>query len=611
MIIRHHLYTVILFLLCYLPLHGFGQTRFYTSVSEQRVAQNQTFQVQYTVEGAGEIRDFTLPRFNDFKVEEVFDMHNTVVLGQQNMQPVRSYSKIIVLSPKKKGRFVIDGASASIDGKLLHSNSVTVTVQASNLSAPSSPSVSGIPGMPHFFEEEEIDTENESVLRPGEDVAKKVHKNFFLRIEASKTSCYVGEPIMVVYKAYSRLNANSQVVRRPSFTGFSVQEMVDSYDSKPVIEKLNGIPYYSIIIRKAQLFPLQEGDFTLDAAEIESVVHFIKPDYSGNSMLGGTRYDYNTTLRTDPLTIKVKPLPAEGQPADFSGAVGELSLSIVPPNTSIHRGDLVTIQAIVSGTGNLSLITAPHVNWPRGVDTSEPIVKENVNKYVYPLSGNKTFEYSFAASDTGNIVIPATAFHYFDPAEKRYKTATSEPVTLRVLPGMSKDKEDSLKTAMQTAGNKSTVPLHYYYFGLVVLIIVSLVIYQVVRLRKPKKAIAAPVVTVVSSEPVKETPPPAGDLLMKAGWALEHNDHLLFYREIQDNLWKVAAAKCNVLPSALNKQNIARELLLRNTSPDTVRELSDALQECEWALYTPSADRQNMSILLGKTENLITELQKV
>src|SRR6185436_4607185 len=94
----------------------------------------------------------------------------------------------------------------------------------------------------------------------------------------SKNSCYVGEPLEVVYKLYSRLNANSQVMKRPSLTGFSVMEMVDSYDGKAEINKLNGRSYFTNLVRKVQLFPLQEGTYTLDPAEIESVVHFVKTD---------------------------------------------------------------------------------------------------------------------------------------------------------------------------------------------------------------------------------------------------------------------------------------------------------------------------------------------
>ena len=240
-----------------------AQVKFYTLVSETTIPLRQTFQVQYIVEGAASIGRFDLPRFKGFEVQSVFE-HST---STNLRNGVDSYSKIIVLLATKKGRFMIPGANAVINGKPMHSNPKEIVVKQS------------VPGM-NNIDPDDIDTEQESELHPGENINDKIEKNFFLRVEPSKTTCYVGEPLMVVYKAYLRLNANSQVVKRPSLTGFSVMEMVDAYDGKPDIERLNGRLYYTNLIRKVQLFPLQEGNYTLDPAEIETVIHFIKTDES-------------------------------------------------------------------------------------------------------------------------------------------------------------------------------------------------------------------------------------------------------------------------------------------------------------------------------------------
>jgi hypothetical protein len=56
--------------------------------------------------------------------------------------------------------------------------------------------------------------EDNSELDPGENADEKIRKNFFLKAEVSKTECYVGEPLMAVFKAYSRLDANSQVLKK-------------------------------------------------------------------------------------------------------------------------------------------------------------------------------------------------------------------------------------------------------------------------------------------------------------------------------------------------------------------------------------------------------------
>jgi hypothetical protein len=440
-----------------------AQVKFYTLVSESSISVRQTFQVQYIVEGSNNIRQFRVPRFKDFEIADVFDFNST-----NFGQGLDTYSKIIVLLAPRKGKFTIPGATAIINGKQMRSNAVRIAVKP------------GVPGM-NNIDPDDIDTEEESVLHPGENIKDKIEKNLFLRIETSKTTCYVGEPLMVVYKAYSRLNAASQVMKRPSLTGFSVMEMVDAYDGRPEIEKLNGRSYYMNLVRKVQLFPLQEGKYTLDPAEIESVVHFIKTDEPAGKRHGGDIFNRNTTpmfptainhrtiLRTEPKTITVKPLPTANQPADFSGAVGQFAVAVKVPATPIHKGDLVKIQVAITGSGNLSLLTPPVIKWPKGVDTAEPSVKENVNKYNFPLSGSKTFEYTFAAPDTGDYVIPAVHLPYYSPAEKKYKTASSDSITLHVLPGITKVNAGG--TGVASKGTAMRPQL--YWFALIALVIIA------------------------------------------------------------------------------------------------------------------------------------------
>src|SRR5689334_14543168 len=123
--------------------------------------------------------------------------------------------------------------------------------------------------------------EDNSELAPGENADDKIKKNFFLRAEVTKTECFVGEPLMAVFKAYSRLDANSQVLRRPSLSGFSVVEMVDAYSNHPEVERYNGENYFVHLIRKVQLFPLQPGKFTIEPAEVESIIHLRRSSRQG------------------------------------------------------------------------------------------------------------------------------------------------------------------------------------------------------------------------------------------------------------------------------------------------------------------------------------------
>lgn len=319
---------------------------------------------------------------------------------------------------------------------------------------------------------------DQSEIGPGENIDQKIKDNFFLRAEVSKTDCYVGEVLMATFKAYSRIDANSQVVKRPSLTGFSVIEMVDAYNTLPEVEMFRGVYYNTHLIRKVQLFPLQAGHYTLEAAEIESVLHLRKTAEPPKGLLNrllrrnlpSVLVQKNITLETPALEINVRPLPEKGQPEDFPGAVGKFSVKMEIADSNVRQYQPAKIKLTIEGTGNLPLITDPSIDWPAGMQVPEPQVTEETDQYRFPLSGRKSFEFSLPANETGLVNIPAVKFTYFDPGQSKYRIAETMPLSYRVIPA------DKTPQAAIETGHKKAVPLEYLYFGILVAVILVIVI---------------------------------------------------------------------------------------------------------------------------------------
>ncbi len=93
----------------------------------------------------------------------------------------------------------------------------------------------------------------DELVKPGEKVEDKIRKNFFIKVEVSKTDCYLGEPIVATYKLYARLRSDSRVTRHPSLNGFSVYDMIDPSEDRVSVEKVNGKNFSVHMIRKTQL----------------------------------------------------------------------------------------------------------------------------------------------------------------------------------------------------------------------------------------------------------------------------------------------------------------------------------------------------------------------
>src|SRR3954466_2450494 len=100
--------------------------KFTTAVSNTKVALDEPFQIQFMLENAPEVSQFTPPSFKDFDVLQ----GPSQMQGQSIMNGRRSeyIALIYVLQAKRVGNFTLPGATARTNGNVVHSNPVTIEV---------------------------------------------------------------------------------------------------------------------------------------------------------------------------------------------------------------------------------------------------------------------------------------------------------------------------------------------------------------------------------------------------------------------------------------------------------------------------------------------------
>jgi hypothetical protein len=640
-------------LLTILPgLLASGQVKFTTVASGQEIGRSDYLKIEYVVENAKQIDQLEPPNFPGFTIVQgpMQSSGMTVINGNVS----QSIGVSFVLQPEKMGKFTIQGATATVDGKKIRSNSVTITVTATssgnsannNNVSPSNPfSQLGIPD-PMAAGPADVDREN--ILRPGENIKDKISRNLFLRVQVDKTTCYVGEPIVATYKLYSRLNSEGRVTKRPSLNGFSVYDMVDPGTDATSVEKLNGKPFMVHIIRKTQLIPLQAGSINLDPCEVENNVHFFKAaprhpshnsgdpfqdlfDRMNDNSAVGPEVIQNVTLDTKPVLITVKPLPEGGKPSDFNGAVGNFSMQADLPDRSVAAQDESNLRVVIKGSGNLPVITAPQVQWPSGVEAFEPTAKEDINKTIAPMKGSKTFTYLFTPHAAGHYTLPAVSFSYFDPVAGAYKRIATNPIDLQVTPP-SKKARDLPRTAASGSENSTARAIPDFIdrhlesiFAILILSAIALYLWrQNLRLRKaeqekiaaakvvappqpggPSSAAAEKAAAAIPNPRSTMDDEPEPDPLADARSRFDNGDYSGFYRDLNRAIWRGISANLNLPASELNKFNISRRLAAKGWDSENILSLEHVLNECEMNLYTPSYDPYNMQVLLKQAESLL------
>jgi hypothetical protein len=613
----------IILLLFFLNCHfANAQVKFYASLIPTEIGKDEYTQLKLTVENANEVQQIVPPDLRNFIVVSGPNQESgmTVINGA-----VKKYIALsFVLKPKTTGNFVIMPAKAKADAGDYTSNSVKlkVTTQATGNSAATNAFNSPFGNMDPFNEPAPRSTFNDFILRKGENPADKIKRNMFVRLETDKKFAYVGEPIVATYKLYTRLKSESNMVKNPSFNGFSVLDMQPPNDLSYHTEKMEGREYNVYIIRKVQLYPLLSGEMELGNVEIENNVQFIKAEYVNqqadvfsdfaNATIPPEGIDIQKiTLQSKPLSILIKALPDVGKPNGFKGAVGNFSAEAKVEKNNFTTDDDGKMAIIVSGEGNLQMINAPEIAWPQAVDGFEPKATDDLYKGTVPVSGRKIFEFPFTVSKPGTYTLPAVEFSYFDIRDAKYKTILTKPVEIIVAKGTGKP-----KTVITTNNIESSNNLLTKFFSnrlRVVSLVAMLVIFGlIVWLKRDTKKEKQVIASTITKEEVIENEKPTNEILagrenplLITEECIHHNDAGLFYRQLNIEFKNYLSKKLGLPAEELNRKSIAEQLDAKGVSNETSVELQQLIDAVEWELYTPLADNDKKKEMYEKAYGLI------
>jgi len=604
-----------------------AQVGFTATISPGTIGKNETAELKLMVDNARQVDQIVPPSFKDFNVLSGPNQES----GMESINGVtRQYMGITyLLKPKSTGKFTLGIAIAKADGKTLKSNLVTLVVTKRASGNNQNNSASGLGGFSPFPEPVVQSSFDDFIIKKGENIAEKVSKNIFIKVDVSKSSCYVGEPVTVTYKLYTRLKSESSITKNPSFNGFSVIDLLPPGNNYYSTEKLNGREYNVYTLRKSQLYPLQAGPVELEIAEVENNIHFIKEEYLNRQRNGvddmfrdftqttipaeGIQ-DEKVTLQSKQALIIVKPLPEKDQPNAFKGSVGDFSIEAAMEKNSFTTDDAGKLSIVIIGQGNMSMIIAPDINWPEGIETYESRSSEQLDKTAVPVSGRKFFEFPFTAAQPGNYTIPAIAFSFFNVKEGRYQTVNTKPFSLIVTKGVGK-KPVILNTPPEKAGQEAFFDILFTNRWLIVIPVAVLILTGLfVWVRKDKKKNLAE--TIIEKKASKVFPPEGKELtdvpvnpFIVTEEKLVGHDTRGFYEALNIELRKFLSDQLQIPLATINKKRIAEEADKKGVSLHTCLQIQHLLDDLELQLYTPFATENKMQDMYNDADAIVHALR--
>jgi hypothetical protein len=307
-----------------------------------------------------------------------------------------------------------------------------------------------------------------SVLHENETAAAKIGNNLFVTTALSSPRCVVGQPVLFTATLYSALQSRSVITAMPRLPGFLVTQMNCSNDT-PQYKAIAGKTYRAFVLRRLQLLPVQPGVLTIGPLTVKNTITYTNADNREETYAG--------TVQSKLLNLLVRPLPLKNQPAVFTGLIGSFSLHTRVLPALLTAGATGMLRLEITGAGNFTDCNLPAIEWPVGVThfpAKEQLVVDDENSF--PARGRKIMDIPFVAAHPGRLVLPAMAIAYFDPALQSYKTVSSAPVEINVLPAAE-------KTILPPA--PVAAPKHQYgWLWAVAGVLALLVVYYLLQMRK-------------------------------------------------------------------------------------------------------------------------------
>jgi hypothetical protein len=157
------------------------------------------------------------------------------------------------------------------------------------------------------------------------------------------------------------------------------------------------------------------------------------------------------TIGSAPSALKVLPLPTEGQPKDFDGAVGDFQVSSDISPASVAVGDPLTLRLHISGTGNFDRVDSTmfdHLDHWKTYPAKSSFTPSDPVGY----QGEKVFEQPLIAAQPGEQSIPGLEFSYFNPNTRRYERAQTQPIKVTIAASLASGSLTALSGAQSLNG---------------------------------------------------------------------------------------------------------------------------------------------------------------
>jgi hypothetical protein len=582
----------------------------FKAVAPDVVTEGETFRLVYSVDER-DAQDLRVPDMTDFEIlAGPFTSRNQsmqIINGKMSSSYTESYTYTLIA--KRVGQLKIPAASIVVDKQKYTSNAVSIQV----LPAEDNANV----GTNQRQQSSSSQSENRSSSNSF------TSENIFIRAIPSKTKVMEQDYVLLTYKLYTVLDlVRITDATLPDFKGFLKQE-IEQGDAQMKYENYKGKNYATLVLYQVLLYPQQSGDITVEKGDYSFLFRIRTQSNHGFFGFFDNYQHVEKKITFPSVKIHVDPLP-NPKPTDFTGGVGNFTLSSYISEKKVATNDPITIRYTLKGNGNIKLTKLPNVEFPADFEVYDPKQDNVISNTTSGMSGEKSVEYLVIPRSAGDFTIPEMQFSYYDTRQNAYKTLTSPSYTIKVNPSNEGTQNGGVQTTfvnqeqLKVLGNdiryiRPEEPIvlkkgefffqsFAYWASLIGMIILSILIFFFFR--KHLKD---------SSDLIASKNKRANRLAIKrlkvAKKMMMMEDESRFYEETLKALWGFVGDKLNIPVAELSKDNI-RDVFEQNAVDQSyIDSFFEIVSICEYAQYAPSMAGTSMQEVYAKAIEIITSFK--
>ncbi len=283
----------------------------------------------------------------------------------------------------------------------------------------------------------------------GKAVSSDSKRNEIAFIELEiKGDHYVGEQVPVTIRGFFNERYKISLESVPALTGDGV--IMAPFSQQPTQGRVRvGNRIYDVVDWKTTLSAIKEGEHKIQIS-LNAAVY--TREQNNSNPFNDPFFDsfFNSNKKTplevssNEIVFNALPLPKDGQPENYTGAIGDFSIHLEADPIIVDIGEPITITTTVTGKGSFDSVHAPVFVENKDWKTYKP---SNLDVEQQDRNTKKIFQQVIIPRVDGIEEVPPITFSYFNPETKAYETSKSMPVAIHVK--KSKTVENPTKTIVE------------------------------------------------------------------------------------------------------------------------------------------------------------------